>query len=160
MEKPKVTKQLAFIAMLFVGVNFLLNVLAILFPELYFWLFRVNFDPELQVITKAILLVDAACVLPLGALCFWSRQQNGISENTAMGTLILAVICYFVQLIGSALLRVLTMHMANGASEIAMCSYINNARSYFSFCIIAALVMICCAASIELYITKSITSKS
>lgn len=160
MEKPRVTKQLAFIAMLFVCANFLLNVLAILFPETYFWMFGRKIDAELSVGIQMLMLADAACVLPLGCVCFYSQQQRSISENQAMGTLIMAVVCHFARSVGMILLHHLMVRMYSSASEVAVFSYINNARNIFSFCILAALVLICCAASIELYITKSITSKS
>lgn len=157
MTKPKETKILALIAAILGGVHFLLDVMAILFAEQYIpTLFKWHWELELPIFIKIIMLLQSVfSVLTVAGVSLWSYLQQTITVKKAQGILIVQGIIYGIKLIAAIpfVWSFSPIVSAYGADTLAFYSSVNTVRGFFSPLSAVALILICCSAAVELYIT-------
>ena len=112
---------------------------------------------EYKLSTPAILFMigKVCCKLPFTGICLWNALRKQSSKNQSMMFLILAPVLYVADSIPIVILNNIMIRII-GAAEYASAMMISNFQNYFNIVPwhTAALVLICCAMSIELFIFK------
>lgn len=158
MTKPRETKMLALIAAILGGAHFLLDVMIILFAEqLVPTFFDWRWEAELPLFIKClVILYSVFSFLTIAGISLWSYLQQTVTVKKARGILIAQGIIYTVKLILTVTLNPFLTRLVSalsGNDTLAFYSYINMVRDYLTPLSAVALILICCSAAIELYIT-------
>lgn len=157
MKNLEITKKLSLVSLICVGIALLFRLVVIFFPEPFLWLFARGVEAELPLSVQLILLGQTACILPFGLVSLFGFLKKNSTNNSAMGLLISAPILYLFSNIGSSVIRTVAMKfmaISDGSNGFILFNVIQIVTSFFSVIYIASLVLICCAGSLELYITK------
>ena len=157
MNKPKATKQLALYAVVCAGLCFSLQSLAAMLPGQFVNLLERTQTMTLDLQWKLLLLGMAGLrTVPLAAVGVWSMLTKEITRGKAMTTVVLTPILYVVGGIAVSGIQMLSARLIMTASSMEQYSAFSMAQSSMSlFGVLgtAALVLLCCAGAIELYIT-------
>ena len=157
MNKPKVTKQLALYAVVCAGLCFLLQSLAAMLPGQFINLFERTETMTLDLQWKLLLIGMAALPsVPLAAVGVWSMLTTEITRSKAMTTVVLTPILYVVSGIAVFGLRMFGTRMimsVNSVEQVSAFSIAQSGMALFGVLGTAALVLICCAGAIEVYLT-------
>ena len=155
-QKPEITRKLAWTAFYLEAGYILLNILLIfLFPvlpteKLFGWEAELPFQILIwQVISECL-------AIPFAWSCLRSALQNEITENNTVSGLVLPSVLWFCAgLVKPVISRILTgiMYSQSVAGSV---SVLNAFKGYVNIIPLhtASLVLICCASAIELYILK------
>ncbi len=159
--KPEMTKKLAWIAFyleigwIVLNVIFIFLTCVLPFSGTYSSLKDVKIPLSLPII-KA---VGQCCMIPFAWSCLRSALQKEISENHAMSNLILPAVLYYIGLIGNWIMQFISTRAATVLYSTEVLGIFSMKMQYQQFLTllpvqIAALVLICCASAIEIYILK------
>ena len=155
MQKPNATKQLALYAMVCCGACILLQSIAAMMPEQFGRLMNAR-GLELPLPWRILLIVGTlAGIMPMAGVAVWSFLSRTITHTKALTTVILAPVLYVAGNILQSIVRYIGMRISPNTETIGAISITSNAMGFFSALLLAALVLICCAGAIELYITKT-----
>ena len=150
------TKKLSLASIICFVIYFVLQFLIIFFPKLYLWAFAPDLTVELPLSVQLSLVGQALCILPFGAVCFFSYFKKNITKINSYMMIILAPVLYFMKTILSNFIFMQTVNgdaVSNMTRDVAKayeCIFMATTRvSYLGK---ASLLLICCAGA--LYITK------
>lgn len=117
------------------------------------------FSPEISISLTGILFLLASdcCMLPFAGVCLWNAKHGDRTRNQTIVTLVLAAVCYTFDGIAGTVLRFLMFRILSLFESMENIAYANQIEAYRNMLSIlpvrqAALVLICCAAAVELYI--------
>ncbi|MDE5564422.1 MAG: hypothetical protein K2I93_04650, partial [Oscillospiraceae bacterium] len=109
---------------------------------------------ELTMPVVILLLISACKMLPFAGVVCWNWYQDTMTKNKAIATVILAPALYvLVSCLVSWIIRVVAARVF-GISAFQTYILILNVQDVFSLLLLAALVLICCACAIDLYVLK------
>ncbi|MDE6004295.1 MAG: hypothetical protein K2G88_02800 [Oscillospiraceae bacterium] len=155
------TKKLSFASLLCFVIYFILQFVIIFFPKLYLWAFAPDLTVELPLSVQLSLVGQALCILPFGAVCFFSYFKKNITKINSYMMIILAPVLYFMKTILSNFIFMQTVNgdavsnMTRGVAKAYECIFMATTRvSYLGK---ASLILICCAGVLS--ITKYKTSE-
>lgn len=149
------TKKLSFASLLCFVIYFTLQFVIIFFPQLYLW----AVDPNLTDLTAKLplsvqlsLVGQALCILPFGAVCFFSYFKKNITKMNSYMIVILAPVLYFIKIILSNFIFMQTVYgdivIGINASDLCNCIFMATAR--ISCLAKASLILICCAGALSI----------
>ncbi len=156
MQKPNETKQLALYSIVCIGLCILLQSTVVFVPQLAAPLYgklTTDLSMKWRFFLIAMILIR---LLPLGGAAVWSFVSHTVSQGKALATVILAPVLYVIALLTDrgAVVLVSLLISRESSAMVAAFSVANGAMNLFSLLGTAALVLLCCAGAIELYITK------
>ncbi|MBR1528849.1 MAG: hypothetical protein IJ642_06075 [Oscillospiraceae bacterium] len=159
-QKPEMTKKLAWIAFYleagWIAVNIILIFLACVLPVS--GAYRMM-NTEIPLSLPIVMAVGCCCMLPFAWSCLRSGLQKEISENQAVSDLVLPAVLYYIGIVLNWVMNLVT-------TQIAVRIYSADVLGAFSIKMqyqqvlnllpvqTAAIVLVCCAAAVELYILK------
>ncbi|MBP0973865.1 MAG: hypothetical protein J5851_08170 [Oscillospiraceae bacterium] len=155
MEKPHATKQLALYALVCAGGCFVIQSCCALLAGQFSGLFgsvSVDLEPQWKLLLIAI---SAFSALPMAGVALWSMLSKDITKSKAMTTVILTPILFVAGGLAGSGMRVLTTRalVSTGVDSYGAFATAQSSMSLFGLLNTAALVLICCAGAIELYLT-------
>ena len=156
MKKPVATKQLALYSVVCAGLCFLLQSTAAMLPGQFINLFERTSTMELAMQWKLLLIgMSAVSVLPMAAIGIWSLLTKEITRSRAMMTVVLTPVLYVAGMIVNSGMRALSLRMVvgTGSDSVLAFSTAMSSMQLFTLLNTAALVLVCCAGAIELYLT-------
>ena len=157
MNKPAITSKLAWIAF-YIEAGYLVIKILLIFLSRYLPLsdFTGVDTRELAVDVLLIMAGIQCSMLPFAWSCLRSALQKEISENRAVGNLILPSVLYVIGMIAQRVLNPNIFRFVYSTKVMGVVSTVNYFLNLLDFLPwqTAVLVLICCAASIELYIVK------
>ena len=160
--KPEMTKKLAWIAFYleisWIVLNVILIFLACILPlsDTYSsWK-----DIKIPLSIPIIYAVGQCCMIPFAWSCLRSALQKEISENHAESGVILPAVLYFIGIVLNWLIQnfgvTFVARFFHGTDVLGAFSLRMQYRGFLGLLPVqtAALVLICCASAIEIYILK------
>ncbi|MBD5142070.1 MAG: hypothetical protein HDT22_00410 [Ruminococcus sp.] len=154
-------KKLSLASVICFVIYFVLQFLIIFFPKLYLWAFASNLTVELPLSVQLSLVGQALCILPFGAVCFFSYFKKNITKINSYMMIILAPVLYFMKTILSNFIFMQTVNgdavsnMGRDVDKAYQCIFMATTRA--SYLGKASLLLICCAGALS--ITKYKTSE-
>ena len=158
-QKPEITKKLAQIAFwLEMGWISLNVVLIFLFWSMPAWAEYMK-NTEIPVLLPILMAVGQCGMIPFALSCFISYGKKEISENKAVGGLVLPAVLYFIGIVFYWVINHAVTLIAARLYSAEVLGVFSMKMQYQQFLNIlpvqtAALVLVCCASAIELYILK------
>ena len=153
MEKLGITKRLALIAAILYCVDFVVGIVLMLCYPVYLQNILFDHVPIPWLLKGVYLIYIAVQLLPFAAVAFWNYAQRQISRNKAMGTLIVTGVLYVVLGIAATLIYRGSINIAvlYGLGVFKSYQMTSSTHSMFSPLRTVGLVLLCCAAAVELY---------
>ncbi len=160
MQKPKSLRILAAVASVFIIVDIIINICAYFNPETVFNLFvyeSVNLNPDIPSNSQILFIISYFRMIPLLAVCVTGFLTKKVSFIKGVLSVVLAG---FMYILGSGVSNMLSnkalqLASVNGKDTLALLSVLSNVKGMLSFMNTAALVLICCACAVEIYITRN-----
>ncbi|MCR5601420.1 MAG: hypothetical protein K6G33_11855 [Ruminococcus sp.] len=108
---------------------------------------------------KITLITEALIVAaPIGILSAVNYVRLDMKHNRGIVTLLLAGVLYIINITASIIIDRISFSLITtsyGAGTAAMTASINSIRSFTSFLVTAAFIMVFCCAAIEIYAGKT-----
>ena len=148
-------KKLSLASVICFVIYFVLQFLIIFFPKLYLWAFAPDLTVELPLSVQLSLAGQALCILPFGAVCFFSYFKKNIMQFNSYITVILAPVLYLINIILRNFIDTKTASSSEllsliGTDGIALLNDICIAIARVSVFSRASLVLICCASALSI----------
>ncbi len=157
MKKLVITKRLALIAAILYCVDFVVGIVLMLCYPVYLQNTPRDIPTDFEALPLQIsvmyLIYIAVQLLPFAAVAFWNYAQRQISRNKAMGTLIVTGVLYVVLGIAATLIYRGSINIAvlYGLGVFKSYQMTSSTHRMFSPLRTVGLVLLCCAAAVELY---------
>lgn len=112
---------------------------------------------------KLVLIIEAIVVAaPIGILAAANYKRTDMKHNRGIITLLIASVLYIINILASIIIHRVSFSIISdsyGANTVTMTNSINSIRSFTSFLITAAFIMVFCCSAIEIYAGKRINEK-
>lgn len=156
MTRPNMTRRLSLTAAICSGAAMLLQCMTAVFSAP---LLRMTVSYEYVLPAKWMLLLISTVLLyvPFLALAILGANRRELSRTFAWGTAAGGACLYLLGSVGGALMRsacVTLIGQMEGMAELSTASMTASYMGLFSVLYVAAVVALCCAGAVELYITK------
>ncbi len=160
-QKPETTKKLAWIAFWlesgWIVLNIILVFLACVLPVPD--TFSSLADVKIPLLLPVMAAVGIGGMIPFAWFCLRNALKTEVTENQAVSSLVISAVLYFVGILLNWLLNTgksflaVRIYSAEIAGAFSIRTQYQNILGIFPVQI-AALVLVCCAAAIEIYILK------
>lgn len=157
--KPEITRKLAWIAFWLESGWIVLKIILIFLAYILPTGVAIYEDIKIPVFFPIVSAVGDCCMIPFVWSCLRSALQKEISPNQAVGGVVLPSVLFFIGVILNWGMNVI-MRVAGLALYSAECIGAFSLKMQYQSVLgilpvqTAAVVLICCAAAIELYILK------
>ncbi len=160
MQKPKSVRVLAIIASICTALNIILNICVYLNPNPVINLFVYESDglnPDIPSLAKTLLIASYLMIVPFLAVCISGAISKTIGFTKGVLSAVLAPILYCGGYIASHIFSSKAMQEAvyNGEDAIIYLNILISTENILHFLNTAALVLICCACAVEIYISRT-----
>ncbi len=160
MQKPKSIRVLAEVASIFIIVDIIINLCAYFNPDVVLNLYvneRESLNPDIPSNSQILFIISYFSMIPLLAVCvtgFLTKKASFIKGVLSV------VLAGFMYILGSGVSNMLSnkalqLASVNGKDTLALLSVLSNVKGMLSFMNTAALVLICCACAVEIYIAHN-----
>ena len=159
MQKPEITKKMADIAFWMEIGWIALNVVLVFL----FWSVPAGTESmkntEIPLLLPALTAVGQCGMIPFALSCFKNHGKKEIYENQAVGGVVLPAGLYFIGIVFYWVINHVVTFIASrwyGAEVLGVFSMKMQYQQFLNILPVqtAALVLVCCASAIELYILK------
>lgn len=160
MQKPKAVQVLAIIASICIMLNIILNISVFLNPNPLMNLFIYNYEelnPDIPSLAKLLLIASYLMIVPFLAVCIAGAVSKTIGFTKGVLSAVLAPLLYCGGYVASQILTNNAMKVAviNGSDTIVYLNILISVENVLDFLNTAALVLICCACAVEIYVSRT-----
>lgn len=160
MQKPKAVRMLAIIASICAALNIILNICVYLNPNPVINLFVYESDglnPDIPSLAKTLLIASYLMIVPFLAVCIAGAVSKTIGFTKGVLSAVLAPILYCGGYIASQILtnNAMKAAMVYGTDTMVYFNILVAVENVLDFLNTAALVLICCACAVEIYVSRT-----
>lgn len=112
MKKNKALQIILYIAAGMAILYFLISVVAIMFPQILPKLYPENFDSNLGLAVKALMMVNEAIPLCIAGICLFGASGENVTRQKSTAMLIMSAAYFVLNFVGSPVMNMLTNRVA------------------------------------------------
>lgn len=112
MKKNKALQIILYIAAGMAVLYFLICVVVIMFPQILPKFYPGNFDSNLGLAVKALMIIDSAIPLCIAGICLYGATGESVTPQKSTAMLIMSAAYFVLNLVGSPAMNMLTRRVA------------------------------------------------
>ncbi len=160
MQKPKSVRVLAIIASICAVLNIILNICVFINPAPVMNLFvytGTELNPDIPSLANSLLIASYLSIVPFLAVCIAGAFSKTVSFFKGVLSAVLTVVLYCGSYVASHIFSSKAMQEAvyNGEDAIIYLNILISTENILHFLNTAALVLICCACAVEIYVSRN-----